>query len=57
MAKMVIVHTFLAVATIKKWEVHHMDVHLEFLHGDLAEEVYMKVPPGFQNFDPNLVSS
>jgi len=34
---MVIVRSFLPMPTIKKWEVHQMDVHNVFLHGDLVE--------------------
>nr|GEX07440.1 hypothetical protein [Tanacetum cinerariifolium] len=45
-AKMVIVRVFLAIAASKQWELHRMDVHNAFLHGDLEEEVFMKLQPG-----------
>ena len=54
-AKMVIVRTFLAVAAAQNWELHQMDVHNAFLHGDLAEEVYMKMPPVFKSSHPHQV--
>ncbi|RVW88859.1 Retrovirus-related Pol polyprotein from transposon RE2 [Vitis vinifera] len=37
-AKMVTVQLFLAIAAAKGWELHQMDVHNAFLHGELDEK-------------------
>ena len=47
-AKMVTMRIFLVVAATMQWELHQMDVHNAFLHGDLQEKVYMKMPLGFE---------
>lgn len=47
LAKKVTIWTLLSVAAARKWVIHQMHVHNAFFRGDLHEEVYMKLPPGF----------
>ena len=41
------VRTVLHIATVMQWSIRQMDVKNAFLHGDLAETVYMCQPAGF----------
>ncbi|BBG97094.1 transposable element gene [Prunus dulcis] len=45
-AKMTTVRTIHALAASQSWPLHQMDVKNAFLHGDLKEEVYLKLPSG-----------
>lgn len=45
--KMVTVCTLFSVAAACGWEVPQMDVHNVFLHDDVQDKVYMKLPPGY----------
>ena len=53
-AKMDSIRIVLAIVASKRWEVHHMDVKSEFIHGEIQEDIYMKQPKCFQE-DPSLV--
>lgn len=46
-ARIETVRLLLALAALKGWQVHHMDVKSAFLNGDMLEEVYVQQPPGF----------
>ena len=46
-AKIAYVCLLLPMATMQSWTLYQLDNKNVFLHGDLAEEVYMEQPPGF----------
>lgn len=53
--KHVTICIFIVVATSYDWLLYQMDIHNAFLHGDLDEEIYIKVPLGSHRQGGNLV--
>jgi hypothetical protein len=54
-AKMTTVRTILALAASQSWPLHQMDVKNAFLHGDLEEDVYLKLPSSMSTSSCNDV--
>ena len=46
-AKIAFVRLLLSIAAMQSWPLYQLDIKNAFLHGDLAEEGYLKQPPGF----------
>ena len=51
MARLEAIRMFLAFAAHSNFKVYQMDVKSAFLNGELAEEVYVEQPPGFEDPD------
>ena len=49
MARLSYVKTLIAISATRKWPLFKMDVQNVFLNGELSEEVYMKLPPGYSH--------
>lgn len=50
-AKMASLRTILAIATRNNWPIEVFDFNSAFLNGELDEEIYMQLPPGFEGYD------
>ena len=49
MARLSSVRTLIAVSAARQWPLFQMDVKNVFLNGELSDEVYMKLPPGYSH--------
>ena len=49
MARLSSVMTLISIYATHKWALFQMDVKNVFLNGELSEEVYMKLPPGYSH--------
>ena len=55
MVKMTTVRTILAIIAFESWQIHQMDVKNAFLHGDLKEKIYIRLPTGMPSPLSNVV--
>lgn len=45
--KMTTVRLLISMESAQNWSISQLDVTNAFLHGDIHEEIYMKLPPGY----------
>ena len=53
--KLTTIRALMTVAVKKGWELHQLDINNAFLHGDLHEEIYMRLPQGVHTTIPNAI--
>ena len=41
------IRILIALAALKEWKIHHLDVKSAFLNGEINEVIYVKQPEGF----------
>lgn len=46
--KLTTMRVLIDLAATEGWFLKQLDVNNTFLHGDLREEIYMSIPPGFE---------
>ena len=49
MARLSSIRTLISIFAARKWPLFQMDVKNAFLNGELSEEVYMNLPPGYSH--------
>ncbi|GKC14576.1 ribonuclease H-like domain-containing protein, partial [Tanacetum coccineum] len=54
--KMIIVRCLINIVVQNDWPLYHLDVNNAFLYGDLYEDVYMSMSPGFSGFGTSFVA-
>lgn len=53
-ANMSTIRLLLAMSICEGWQTHHLDLKCVYLYGELTEEIYMKLPPGYSEVDTKV---